>query len=285
MEILVVTGLSGGGKTTALHALEDLGAYCVDNIPVALLPDLVAMVEKSDPARMLAVGVDARGRALLERYTSIHNDLLAQGHNVLVLFIEADTSVLVRRYSETRRMHPMGDLPEAIERERELLEPLRQLSERPIDTSTLTSRQLRQLVRDHYGSHGVLRLVLTSFGFRNGLPSEADMVIDARFLNNPNEVDALRPLSGLHAPVSRYVLEQPDARQLAAHVEALVRFSAPRSAREGRSYFTVAIGCTGGQHRSVTLVEDLKRRLTEGPALCEPAPRLIIRHRDVGGRR
>lgn len=284
MEILVVTGLSGGGKSTALHALEDLGAYCVDNIPVALVRNVVDLVERSDPDRTLALGVDARGRTLLEQYTTIHRDLIAAGHRVEVLFLEAETSVLVRRYSETRRLHPMGDLPDAIDEERTLLEPLRQLSERPVDTSTLTSRHLRQLVRDRYGSHGVLRLALTSFGFRHGLPSEADVVIDARFLDNPFEVSELKPLSGLHAPVARYVLEQPDALALLTHVEGLVRFSVPRSAREGRSYFTVAIGCTGGQHRSVALVEELKRRLTEGPSLCEPAPRLLIRHRDVGGR-
>src|SRR5690606_26835792 len=212
---------------------------CVDNIPVALLPKLVELVEAADPARTLAVGIDARSSALLERYTSIHQDLREAGHKVDVVFLEAETPVLVRRYSETRRLHPMGDLPEAIDRERELLEPLRQLSERAIDTSSLTGRQLRQLIRDHYGSRGVLRLVLMSFGFRHGLPSEADMVFDSRFLDNPNDVADLKPLSGLHAPVARYVLDQPDGQELASHVERLIRFAAPRSAREGRSYFTV----------------------------------------------
>lgn len=285
MEILVVTGLSGGGKSTVLDALEDLGAYCVDNIPVALLPELVAAVVTLDENRVLAVGIDARSRESLERYAAIHGDLVAKGHTIQVLFLEAQSPVLVRRYSETRRAHPMGDLPDAIDRERTLLAPLRRLADRPIDTSTLTGRQLRQLIRDHHGTRGLLQLVLTSFGFRHGLPNEADLVIDSRFLDNPHDQDALRPLSGLHDPVSKYVLGQPDAQALLEHVERLVRFTAPRSAREGRSYLTVAIGCTGGQHRSVALVEELKHRLLSGPALCDPPPRLVVRHRDIGGGR
>jgi len=285
MDLLVVTGLSGSGKSTALHALEDLGAFCVDNIPVPLLPSLVSLVLKTDQGRSLAVGIDARGSESLEQYAALHQQLRAQGHDVDVVFLEATREILVRRYSETRRMHPMGELPDAIDRERAFLEAIRGLAERPIDTSNLTSRQLRQLIRDRYGSRGTLRLVLVSFGFRHGLPSEADLVIDARFLDNPFEREDLRPLSGLHEPVARYVIDQPDAQTLLGHVEGLVRFSVPRSAREGRSYLTVAIGCTGGQHRSVALVEELKVRLTTGGALYDPPPRLVVRHRDVGGRR
>ena len=215
----------------------------------------------------------------------MHTELQAAGHRVDVLFLEASREILVRRYSETRRMHPMGELPDAIDRERALLAPIRARAERPIDTSVLNGRQLRQLIRDRYGSRGSLRLVLMSFGYREGVPPEADVVVDGRFLDNPHEREDLRPLSGLHEPVAQYVLEQADAKTLLQHVEDLVRFSAPRSAAEGRSYLTVAIGCTGGQHRSVALIEELKRRLTEGEAICDPAPRLVVRHRDVGGRR
>lgn len=283
MELLVITGLSGSGKSTALHALEDLGAYCVDNVPVPLLHNLVELIKNSEDT--LAVGIDARSSESLEQYAEIHRQLQGEGHHVDVVFLEASREVLVRRYSETRRMHPMGELPGAIDEERGFLAPIRELAERPIDTSTITGRQLRQLVRDRYGTRGTLRLVLTSFGFRHGVPSEADLVLDARFLDNPYERQDLRPLSGLHEPVARYVLDQDDAKQLLEHIERLVRFSAPRSAREGRSYLTVAIGCTGGQHRSVALVEELKRRLTEGAPICDPAPRLVVRHRDVGGSR
>jgi UPF0042 nucleotide-binding protein len=283
MDVLVISGLSGGGKSTALRALEDLGAYCVDNMPVPLLTKLVGLVEEADEARTIAVGIDARTTENMEQFTQERRKLLETGHKVDIVFLEASRDVLVRRYSETRRMHPMGELPEAIDRERDLLAPIRDMSHRPIDTSTLSGRQLRQMIRDQYGSRGTLRLVLESFGFRNGVPSEADIVIDSRFLDNPFEREDLRPLSGLHEPVAQYVLGQPDAAALLEHIEGLVRFSAPRSAREGRSYLTVAIGCTGGQHRSVALVEALKKRLQGGEPMFEPAPRLVVRHRDVGG--
>jgi UPF0042 nucleotide-binding protein len=286
VDVLVISGLSGGGKSTALHALEDLGAYCVDNVPAPLLRELVTLVSRTEAGRLLAVGIDARSEEYLERFGEIEAELRQEGHGIDVLFLEATRDVLVRRYSETRRMHPMGELPDAIDRERVLLEPIRAMAERPIDTSTLTARQLRQLIRDRYSSSGdTLRLVLESFAFREGVPSEADIVIDCRFLDNPNEREDLRPLSGLNEPVAQYVLGQEDAAGLLERVEGLVRFSAPRSAAEGRSYLTVAIGCTGGQHRSVTLVEALQRRLTGGEPLCHPPPRIVVRHRDVGGRR
>lgn len=285
MDLLVISGLSGGGKSTALGALEDLGAYCVDNVPIPLLPDLIGLVSRSDDRRLVAVGVDAREAEYLAQLPEIHRRLRGEGHRLDVLFIEAANDVLVRRYSETRRMHPMGELPDAIDRERELLEPIRAMAERPIDTSTLTSRQLRQLVRDRFGSRGAgtLRLALVSFGYRSGVPSEADIVLDCRFLDNPNDVDELRPLSGLHEPVVRYVLDQPDAGELLDQAERLVRFMVPRSAAEGRSYLTIAIGCTGGQHRSVALVEALEERLGRGDPMADPPLRIIVRHRDVGG--
>lgn len=285
MELLVISGLSGGGKSTALRALEDLGAYCVDNVPIPLLPELIGLVGRSDERRLVGVCVDAREAEYLAEFPAIHRRLQEEGHRVSVLFIEAANDVLVRRYSETRRMHPMGELPDAIDRERALLRPIRDMAERPIDTSMLRSRQLRQLIRDRFSSRGTgaLRLALVSFGFRAGVPSEADVVLDCRFLDNPNDVDELRPLSGLHEPVVRYVLDQPDAGELLDRAEALVRFMVPRSAAEGRSYLTIALGCTGGQHRSVALVEALEGRLSGGSPLDDPRPRLIVRHRDVGG--
>ena len=285
MELLVISGLSGGGKSTVLRALEDAGAYCVDNVPIPLLPELIGLIGRSDERRLVAVCVDAREAEYLAELPPIYRRLQDEGHRVSVLFIEAATDVLVRRYSETRRMHPMGELPDAIERERELLRPIRDMAERPIDTSTLRSRQLRQLVRDRFASRGTgaLRLALMSFAFRAGVPSEADLVFDCRFLDNPNDVDELRPLSGLHEPVVRYVLEQADAEELLDRAEGLVRFMLPRCIAEGRSYLTVAMGCTGGQHRSVALVEALENRLCSGAPLAEPRPRVIVRHRDVAG--
>jgi UPF0042 nucleotide-binding protein len=282
MDPLVISGLSGGGKSTALHALEDIGMYCTDNVPVPLLPQLVEMVRTTDPSRPVAVGIDARDAQYLEGFGQVHSALREAGLSVEVLFIEASDTALVRRYSTTRRAHPMGgQLPDGIARERELLAPIRAMASLTIDTTDLNVRQLRQLVRDRYGAggSGALRVALVSFGFRGGIPAEADVVIDTRFLDNPFEVDRLRPLSGLHEPVARYVLDQPDAGTLLEHTEGLVRFMVPRVLTEGRSYLTVALGCTGGQHRSVALVEALKERLAQQPKL--PA-RLLVRHRDVG---
>lgn len=281
MDLLVISGLSGGGKSTALHALEDVGLYCSDNVPIPLLPELVQMVRSTAPTRPVAVGIDARDAEYLERFAEVHRTLRESGLAVEVLFIEASDAALVRRYSTTRRVHPMGQLPDGIGRERELLAPIREMASLTIDTTDLNARQLRQLVRDRYGGgSGPLRVALCSFGFRGGIPAEADVVLDTRFLDNPFEVDKLRPLSGLHEPVARHVLAQPDAVALLEHAESLVRFMVPRVAAEGRAYLTVALGCTGGQHRSVALVEALKERL--GRAEPRLPARIIVRHRDVG---
>ncbi len=282
MDVLVVTGMSGAGKSTSLDALEDLGFYCVDNLPVPLLERLVETVRQGDSNRRLAVGVDAREADFLASFPEMHRKLLAAGHALEILFLGAPVDVLVRRYSETRRKHPLGDLPGAIEQELALLEPLRSVASVTIDTATSTARQLRQNIRDRYGTRGQLRLVLMSFAYRYGIPSEADVVIDARFLANPFEVSELRPLSGLDNRVARHVLDQGDARALLDQVKELVRFMAPRIAREGRSSFTFALGCTGGRHRSVALVEALEAQLaTEAPLWQSPAI-LVVRHRDVG---
>jgi UPF0042 nucleotide-binding protein len=287
MGLTVISGLSGGGKSTALHALEDLGFYCVDNCPIPLLPDLVELVKKGDPSqaggqgRSIAVCVDAREAQYLASFPEVCAKLEQAGHRVEVLFVEASRDVLVRRYAETRRLHPMGELPDAIDRELDALAGIRARATATIDTSTLTGRQLRQLIRDRYGLGGSLRVVLQSFAFKSGVPSEADMVLDTRFLANPNDHEEFRPMSGLQEPVSRFVLDQPDAVKFLDLAEALIRFTAPRSAAEGRSYLTIALGCTGGRHRSVALVEALKRRLGANP-LGDPPVRVVVRHRDVG---
>jgi len=281
MELLVVTGMSGAGKSTALDALEDIGFYCVDNVPVPLLPELVALAASRDGQRRLAVGVDAREPSYLRDFGEVHQRLEDAGHSVEILFLEAPTDVLVRRYSETRRKHPMGHLPQAIDDERDLLDGLRARTTATIDTATLKARELRQMIRDRYGTRGVLHLVLMSFGFKSGLPTFADLVFDVRFLINPYYIPELRPLSGLDAAVSDYVLGQDEAGELLDHLEGLLRFLVPGTVREGRSYLTAAIGCTGGQHRSVALTERLAARLSAGEPLSAPAPQLIVRHRDV----
>lgn len=279
MEILIVTGLSGAGKSTSLRALEDLGYYCVDNLPVPMLPALVET--KLGGPKRLAVGIDARAEDHLHPFPEVRQTLIDAGHDIDVLFLEAPDALLVRRFSETRRRHPMGELPAAIGRERERLRDLRALASATIDTETFSSRQLRQLIRDRYGTQGgALHLVLMSFGFKNGMPSEADLIFDARFLKNPFGVAALRPLGGFDEPVRAYVLDQPDAQTLLRKIEDWLRFQAPRTAAEGRSYLTVGLGCTGGQHRSVALIEALHAVLSERPA-AEPPPIMTVRHRDL----
>ena len=282
MKILVVTGMSGAGKSTALAALEDLGFYCADNVPVPLLPQLAEILVATDAGRRAAVGVDARGEALLRDFPGVHQHLVSLGHRVEILFLDAPDDVLLRRYSETRRKHPMGELPAAIGRERELMTPFKARTTATIDTGTLRARELRQLVRDRYGADGgVLHLVLMSFGFKSGPPAVADMILDLRFLQNPYDVHALRPRTGLDPEVAAYVLSQPDAQTMLDHLEALLRFVAPRSMREGRSYLTVALGCTGGQHRSVAMIQALAERLQTGEPLTRPPPRFVVRHRDL----
>ena len=283
MEVLIVTGISGAGKSTALAALEDLGFYCVDNLPVPLLPRLAELVAETQGQRRLAVGIDAREPAYLRHFGEAHQALSEAGHRLEILFLDAPTDVLVRRYSETRRRHPLGQLPDAIEAERALVAGLRAQATATIDTATLRARELRQMIRDRYAAGGVLHLVLLSFGFKSGLPSFADLVFDARSLANPFDVPELRPQTGLDRAVADYVLLQEDATALLDHMERLLRFLVPRSVREGRSYLTVALGCTGGQHRSVALVEALAVRLSAGDPLSRPPPHLVVRHRDITG--
>lgn len=281
MRLIVITGLSGSGKSTVLSALADVGAYCVDNLPVPLLQALVDVVGNAHADRDVAVGIDAREPRYLNDFAAAHAELVAAGHDIDIVFLEAAPDVLVRRYSETRRKHPLGDLPAAITEEQQLVAPLKAMATRVIDTGGMRSRALRQLVRDRYGKAGVMNLVLSSFGFKNGLLKTADLVFDARYLTNPYYIPELRPLTGLDAPVRDYVLGQPDAGALLEQIERLVRFQLPRSARAGCSYLTVAIGCTGGQHRSVALTEALAARLQAGEPISSPPPHLSVRHRDV----
>lgn len=281
MELLVVTGMSGAGKSTALAALADIGFYCVDNIPVLLLPQLVEVLAAEASERRIAVGIDAREAGHLGAFAGVHLQLVQAGHRVEILFLDAPDDVLVRRFAETRRRHPLGELPDAITAERESLRSLAARTTATIDTGRLRARELRQMIRDRYSAASVLHLVLMSFGFKTGLPSFADLVFDVRFLANPYDVAALRPRTGLDAEVAEFVLGQTDAATLLDHLEGLLRFVVPRSVREGRSYLTVALGCTGGQHRSVALTEALARRLSGGEPLSRPPPQLIIRHRDL----
>jgi RNase adapter protein RapZ len=277
--IVVLSGLSGAGKTTGVHALEDQGYYCVDNLPVDLVRSFLDLCERNSEIEKIALVIDIREGEFLRGAADTVRQLRAQGYSAEVLFLEADEDVLVRRFQETRRRHPAAATNEtirsAIARERELLLPLRDLSDGVLDTSNLNVHQLRRAIRERYGSREGERLhvALLSFGFKYGLPPEADMVLDVRFLPNPYFVEALRPKTGREAEVARYVLEE--AGEFLERAEGLLAYLLPRYLREGKASFTLAVGCTGGRHRSVAIVEELARRLGGG------APRPAVVHRDV----
>jgi UPF0042 nucleotide-binding protein len=283
LNVAVITGLSGSGKTTALHVLEDLGYYCIDNLPAALIPRFVELCEGSDEISRVAFGVDSRSREFLDQVPRALDEVRARGHVVDMLYLEAGDGTLVRRFSETRRPHPMADgsdVAGAIVRERRLLENLREHATRIIDTSAFTSQQLRGelrgiFARDASVGAAALQVAVVSFGYKYGLPADADLVFDVRFLPNPFYVEDLRPLTGRDEPVADYVLRHPATQEFLDLLGRFLGFALPWYEREGKSYLTVALGCTGGRHRSVVLVERLGRMLQERGVGHS------IRHRDI----
>jgi len=281
LRAVVVTGLSGSGKSTALHVLEDLGFYCVDNLPVALLPRFVELWQSSrEDVRRVALGIDARERHFLHDFPRVFDELRAAGVKLEVLYLDASDEVLQRRFSETRRPHPAagsGPLADGIGRERETLRGLREVADRVIDTSAFTVHELRSALRQLLESPdaGTMTISLVSFGYKYGLPTDADLSFDCRFLPNPFFVEELRPKIGSDPAVAAYVLERDDTQRFLALVMELLAFTLPRYQREGKSYLTIAMGCTGGRHRSVVLAEELQRRLTE------LGHRVLVRHRDT----
>jgi UPF0042 nucleotide-binding protein len=282
LEVVVVTGLSGSGKSTAIHVLEDLGFYCIDNLPVVLVPRFLELATSSrERISRVGLGIDIRERQFFADYPHLLDELRAAGHRVEVLFLDAADDVLVRRFSETRRPHPLGGdggAAAGIARERAELVELRERADRIIDTSALTVHQLRDELRRLYrGAEraDALTVLLVSFGYKFGVPTDVDMVLDARFLPNPFFVEELRAKTGCDAAVAHFVLDRDETRAFLSHVDGLLDFTLPLYRREGRSYFTLAIGCTGGRHRSVALVERLAQTLARGGA------RVQVQHRDM----
>ena len=277
MRIVVVTGLSGAGKSTVLRALEDIGYFCVDNLPLPLAERFVDLLNAQGEVDKAAIVVDAREGEFLLGYREVFASLRGKGHPVEVLFLDASDDMLLRRFSETRRRHPLAgdDLRSGMARERQMLQALRDDAEAIVDTGHLNVHQLKGIIQERYGRNtGALSVTLLSFGFKHGYPAEADMVLDVRFLPNPYFVETLSASTGLEGHVSRFVLDNDDAREFLKKTEDLLVFSLPRFEREGKAYLTVAIGCTGGRHRSVAVAEELGRRLgTRFP--------LTIRHRDL----
>ncbi len=277
-KLLIVSGLSGAGKSSALHALEDFGFDIIDNLPVALL-DAVVVAAGDKP---LAVGIDVRTRGfdapqLLKILEAISK---SRGIKGAIVFLDCDSDILSRRFTETRRPHPLADdtpLVVAIETERQLLAPLREHADLSIDTSRLLPAELKRILIGQYGesSRRPLSVFLTSFGYRHGVPRDADLVFDVRFLKNPHYVDAMRDHTGLDADVAAYIAEDPALGPFIERLEDFLAPLLPLYEAEGKSYLTIAVGCTGGQHRSVYVTERLKTWLSD--VGFEPD----VRHRDI----
>jgi UPF0042 nucleotide-binding protein len=258
-QIVVITGMSGSGKSTAVRALEDAGFFCIDNLPAPLL---LKVTELGGDNRRLAFVMDVREGNFLRDAPKVLDEARRAGHQVQVLFLDASDEALLRRYSETRRKHPLamtGSAAEGIQREREALKELREQSQHVLDTSAMTVHELRRQLQTRFGVEGTNAMAVTflSFGFKYGVPSNADLVFDVRFLPNPYYVPDLKPLTGRDEPVARYVLDRPETQAFLTQVKELLDFLLPHYQREGKAYLTVAVGCTGGKHRSVTLAREL----------------------------
>ena len=281
---LVVTGMSGAGKSHAIRALEDLGYFCVDNLPTPLIPVMADLSRREDAdTQKIAVVADVRERSFIREFPPMWRRLKAlPGSKPTLVFLEASDAALLRRYSETRRPHPLApDRPvaDALQQERRMLDSVRQMADQIIDTSNLTVHELRNyFLTSAKDRHHRQRMVLTfeSFGFKNGVPLDADLVFDCRFLPNPHFVTGLRSKTGRDKPVVSYIEGFPESHEFHDRVESFLRYVVPHFVAEGKAYLTVAIGCTGGKHRSVYLAERLRKELSELKSVTTR-----VRHRDL----
>jgi RNase adapter protein RapZ len=261
--LVLLTGLSGSGKGSVLNTFEDLGFYCVDNLPVALIPKFSELYVEGSEIERAALLVDAREGEQIDKLPGIYRQLVNE-HPATLVFIEASDEALMRRFSETRRPHPLGrgeSIAEGIREERRRMAPIRRLADVVIDTTKFNVHELRQFIVDRFQNPGRRPLLVSvvSFGYRYGIPAEADLVFDVRFLPNPHFVPRLRPFSGKDPRVARYIRSFPQTGEFLRRIESLLLYLIPHYIQEGKSYLTVALGCTGGRHRSVTLAEIIKR--------------------------
>ena len=267
-QLVIVTGMSGSGKGSVLKAFEDLGYYSVDNLPIDLLPRFAELILSSRAIERAALVIDVREGAQLDRLPAIVKDIKKRLDTQL-LFLEANDDALVRRFSETRRPHPLGKdhgVPTAITAERRRLVPIRNIADMSIDTSKFNVHELRAHITNTFQAGKGERTMLvacTSFGFRNGVPPDADLVFDVRFLPNPHFIPKFRPLNGTDPRLARYIRSFPQTKEFLRRVSGLLKFLLPNYIKEGKSYLTIAIGCTGGQHRSVFIAEEICRLLAE----------------------
>lgn len=279
IEFLIVAGLSGAGRSQAANHLEDLGWFVIDNLPPSLIPKVAELAAPGGRTDRTALVVGTNDP---DEVIHAIAELRSTGARLRILYLFAPTDVLVRRYEDTRRRHPLVDddesLTAAIEREVSLLEPVKAEADVVIDTGDLNVHELRTRIIDLFGDPAtdqLMRTTVTSFGYKHGMPRDVDLVLDCRFLPNPHWIDELRPLSGLDGPVRRYVLDQPATAEFLVRLDHLFDLLLPAYVREGKSYLTIAMGCTGGHHRSVALAEEVARRLRAR------GYRLSVAHRDV----
>lgn len=264
IHVVIITGLSGSGKSTALRAMEDIGFFCVDNLPVVLLPKFISITIQSSPEiKQVAMVMDLRERRFIEKYQRIFQHLKEKGYKIEILFLEASEDSLLRRFSETRRNHPLsaqGSIKDGIDLEIEKLSPLRQMADKIIDTTETNIHQLKDIVqRQFLPISGEKRMIInvTSFGYRYGLPADADLVIDVRFLPNPYYVEALKKYDGHQPTVEAYVLNNAESKNFLKKANDLMTFLIPLYEKEGKARLNIALGCTGGKHRSVVMANHI----------------------------
>ncbi len=281
LDVTIITGMSGAGRSEAANVLEDLGFFVIDNLPPMFIGKIAELARGQETATRYALVVDVRSGDFLNDLSAAIEELRRGGATTRVLFLDAADDVLVRRYEASRRRHPLHDssrVSEGIARERALLEPLKGEADVLVDTSNLNVHELRDRLRELLAdtvADGRLQVNVVSFGYKHGLPLDVDLVFDCRFLPNPHWVDELRPLTGLDAPVRDYVLAQEGTTQFLAELDRLLALTLPGYEREGKAYLSIGIGCTGGRHRSVAVAEEL------GDALRRHGSRVTVRHRDV----
>ena len=283
LHIMIISGLSGSGKSTAMKALEDSGYYCIDNMPATLIPTFIELCQHSTRGvSKVAIVVDIRGKEFLEDFQKRIQDLRKKGHDVKIIFLESANDILIRRYSETRRSHPVEKeqglpLPEAVKKERGEMAFLREIADEVIDTSDLSVHQLRDSIMERLMPSPIKRMkaTLLSFGYSYGLPAEADIVMDVRLLPNPFFVRELRALTGKDKEVKDYVLKQEETATFLQQFSEMIKYLIPLYEKEGKSYLTIAVGCTGGKHRSVVITEQL------ATMVGQQGKEITVRHRDI----
>jgi UPF0042 nucleotide-binding protein len=279
-QLVIITGLSGSGKATVLKAFEDLGYYAVDNLPIGLIQKFAELTQDAAKVRRAALVVDIREGRGLKQFPAIFNQLKRRVP-VTLLYLEADDSTLLRRFSETRRPHPLGiteSVSKSIKEEREELAPIRKMADHIINTSKFNVHELREVIEDKFRGgreQANIRIDITSFGYRHGVPADSDLVFDVRFLPNPNYIPEFKDLTGRHPRVARYIRSFPQTAEFMDRITELLVYLIPHYIREGKSYLTIAFGCTGGHHRSVMIASEIRKRLARAGFKAKET------HRDV----